>query len=760
MNTRLSIAVGAALLSFAGCQCGEPCDPEIDDNCPDVDAGQPPPDYCNTPMDAVSDTAHCVLPLSCGPDAGILAFINPNDGGPAIDEDWYSTSFGTLSARALLHVQAGYLAPATPVDLSVTVLQSNASTVIASKIDDHGQGAPKLIDILKPYTVSNSKLLFLVSDKGSRIPVSDIRNPYFISVCTQDDPDVNEPNDSPDGGTQIPLMQVGAILKGTQSGYLATDNDVDVFKFNVPAASPAPRDFIYLHITTMMALMPPPQYRLSYVLEDPNGIRIAEGVTDNAFLQVDLATSKLVRVPGVYTLTISGYRQNPNDMTTVPGDLRQQYNVDVEVMEDLDREEPNDSMAEAAPRAMTLSPGGSVSKTGRLSYVPDPEWFAFDIPASAGNATMSVKLTVAQASGRFAPLAGPHDRQLRIMSTVPGAGVPDAINNCLNNVNGACPKGYDPQDTAQADLVSRICTGFADAGAAECLWLERNANLDAKHFQDLHNMAGVIPVPPRAATTRYWVLVGDDGNNWADDVDWTLTVSLADDPDEARFPASGGLVSSINGTVNGELTYGFGRVLDDWDLGLCASNPNGDNNNSDNCHGIRSPFDYDAMPSDVDTFSFALGFGADEAWGLQWDLFKADGGSLPSEISIDLAFCGMALADGGCSIGTTTAYQSGNFSPWYSDALPDRVVGWTRQDMGSFVRVTANANQCLCFQKAFSQMKMSISVADREYYAPLRYQVTQSVGGYSGTFPGDGGMTTACGQAQADGGGMAACGLP
>ena len=54
-----------------------------------------------------------------------------------------------------------------------------------------------------------------------------IRNPYFITACTQDDPDVNEPNDSPDaGGTQIPLAPSGMVLSGMSQGYLATDGDV------------------------------------------------------------------------------------------------------------------------------------------------------------------------------------------------------------------------------------------------------------------------------------------------------------------------------------------------------------------------------------------------------------------------------------------------------------------------------------------------------------------------------------------------------
>ena len=58
-----------------------------------------------------------------------------------------------------------------------------------------------------------------------------------------------------------------------------------------------------------------------------------------------------------------------------------------------------------------------------------------------------------------------------------------------------------------------------------------------------------------------------------------------------------------------------------------------------------------------ETFSFALP-GTDESWGLQWEIDKADGGNVPSEISIDLSFCGQVLADGGCGLRITTAYDT------------------------------------------------------------------------------------------------------
>ena len=178
------------------------------------------------------------------------------------------------------------------------------------------------------------------------------------------------------------------------------------------------------------------------------------------------------------------------------------------------------------------------------------------------------------------------------------------------------------------------------------------------------------------------------------------------------------------------------------------------------CRGVRSPNDYDAVPTDIDKFNFTLGFGMDTAWGLEWEMDKVDGGSLPAELSIDLAFCGTQLADGGCSIRTTTAYTPDNFMPWYGTSNFDRVFGWTRTDMGSYVRIAATPSQCLCFQGAFSSFQMGIGLVDRDYYGTITYRVRQTTGAWPTNYPPpDGGPITNCPTLLVDGGGRG-CELP
>ncbi len=738
-------------VAIAGCQCGEPCNPEIDDNCGEMDGSVIPPDYCNTPEEALSDMEHCVLPLSCGIDAGKLEYIQPVDGGGA-DQDWYSTSFGAnVNARTLLRVSGGYVTPSTPVALSVTVLQEGGTMSITRVVDDHGAGAPKPIDITIPYTVPNSKLLFLVADKGGRTPAAfDVRSPYFISVCTQDNPDMNEPNDQADagtGGTPIMIPQSGMELTGTQSGYLATDNDIDRFIIDVPANMPGPRNILYVHVTTPMELTPPPPYRLSFTLFDPNGVPIAEQVTLNAFLKADLATAKLVKIPGRYSLVVRGYKPNPNDPTVVPGDLRQRYDVTVRVLRDEDMHEADDTMAEGEARATMLGVGNSLTVVGRISYVPDPAYVVVDLPPNAGHSTLYVRLTEAMGAGRFAALAGRKDRQLRITTAIAGMGAMDGPSRCKADPV-ACPKGYTQSETTLQSLVSQVCDSTADAGVGQCLWMERNLNDQTTNFANLRNMQGTIPIAPHAGNQRVYIIVGDDGSNWADDVDWTLFVRSDADPDEARFTA-GPVMGALPGQVSGVITYGQGRSLD-YDLGECTARP-------DTCRGIRAPNDYDAVVTDLDPFEFPLPSAMDETWGLSWDLAKVDGGSLPGELLINLGF---TTGDGGVK-NVSTGYVSDNFSPWYSQALTDRIFGWDRQDMGSFVRVTARPNQCLCLAGAHTRLSMTLGLVDRNDYSPLNYTVNQTTSGWTGIFPGDGGVPAPCGQRTGDGGlGTYTCGLP
>jgi hypothetical protein len=724
-----------ALLSAAGfafSACPPPvCDPEVDD-CPD-DGGVPPEDFCNSKADSTSDP-RCKLTL-CMPltvDAG--AFINPPGDGGMADQDWYSVTVGTLTPRSLLHVQAGYQAPATAVDLKINVIEASTMMSVATATDDHGQKPPSPIDIITPFSDSNAQLYILVSDKGNRIPpVYDIRNPYTLSVCTQDNPDMNEPNNDAAHATNLDLSS------GTASsmGVLATTDDQDWFTFDPGAI--APRKILYMHITSPMDLSPPANYRLAYTLFDPDMVPIAEDQVMSAFLRVDLATARLVKKTGKYTLKVFGWIEEMG--VPVLGDLRQTYTVSLQTLPDTDMTEPNDNMAESGMHATPMSLGQHQQFKGSLSYVPDPEYNALDLPSLSNPATLHAKLTVATSGGRFAPLRGPLDRQLRIMAATPGATEADSLNNCnmIDSQTMGCPKGYDPNDATQQLLVGEICLDYLDAGSAQCLWAERNEH---SLYEPLKNMEAVVPVP-RGNSTRYWVVVQDDGQNYADDLQWTLDVWFDDDPDEAQTHGLGFEGASINSTVTGVISHGFGR-LTDYD-------PNQMNGPS----GIRAPNDYDAIPTDLDFWSFGLPGGSDSAWNIQWRVDHADGGSVSAKLAIDIGLC---PGSGNCSRAGTLVYEDGPLNPWYGKSLTDRGILYTKTDEGPDDLITVTPAACMCFESKFATLQLTVGATDRDYYAPMRYRITQSSGSYPPpSFSVDGGSVS-CPAPLPDGGGSG-CGL-
>ncbi len=285
----------------------------------------------------------------------------------------------TANARTLLRITAGYIAQSTPVNLAVGLLREDGQASLARKVDNHGQGAPKPVEIILPFSEPNARLLLLLADEPAvpSRPQFDARSPYSVKVEVLDNPDTNEPNDAPGQATALNLQAQGAVQVATTSGYLATTNDVDRFSFNVPANKVA-----YVRLFAEQ-LNPPPSYRLSYTLVRPDGTAEAEGRVANAFVAADLATARRVKTGGTWTVVVQGYKP-AGDTNPVPGDLRQRYNLEVRVMDEQDAQDlngDNDVIGRALVRTIGSGPGSSTSFPGRIGSVPDADWYGVDVPA-------------------------------------------------------------------------------------------------------------------------------------------------------------------------------------------------------------------------------------------------------------------------------------------------------------------------------------------------------------------------------------------
>ena len=728
-----AVAASTVSLSLAffmsGCACNNGSDGCVtgDEDVCNLDASVPPDPDCNT-LEAARANPACALTVGDGCPAakmGPAAVVAQGyittllDGGR--DRDFYTAQLpGGLTPKCLLHVTAGYAVPQTAVNLSVNVLDEAGSTSIMSGLDKHGAAAPKFIDLITPFGESNAKIVLQLADEGATVQTKvDNSNPYSVKVEMLENPDLNEPNDTMP--TPVVLAAATDGVCGKSYGYLATTNDVDTFSFDV---TPAGRQIIYLHLSSPMAnLLPPPPFRLSYGLLDPTGNQIAEGVMDNEFLQVNLSTARLAPSTGTFKLVVKGYKMD-GQSAPVLGDLRLRYDVDLCVYPDKDMREPNDTVT--AAQTVNIA-NGTQTLNGRISYVADEEWFKLVVGPNATARTLRYEITVAKTGGRFPPLSALPTRQLRLATQITtGMSPADRKTNCITNP-ALCPRSFSSVQSNNGQLVSTLC-GIADP--PQCLWGERNEEVQIMGLKDLQNFVGAVPVPTAGAT--YLMMFRDEGGRaekYADDREWSMVVTLADDADE-QSRVTGPVVVNLGATMTpapGVISYGYGALLD--------FDPN-------QGRGVRGPNDYDAYETDKDLFQFnypgaAIG---DQSWDLQWTIANnTDGGRAPGDLALEITLCGSATptVDGGLCGGERRFIFGANLgavTPWYLPVTNgNQRVLFTKMVNLTNTVFTATAAGCNCLAASkVSAGKFFVNVAgvNRVTNDPIVYQLTQGVAPY------------------------------
>lgn len=746
LTTRLAGLVGLFLVT--GCpQQMQPC---VEGDEPTCDGGTLPSDGCNSPEEAKSNPS-CRLTLC----QDLEAFISTVPDGGA-DVDFYVVTLpGDLTAQSLLQVRGGYGGvPQTAVNFSLNVLQAQPdggfATVATGNDRRMGAATPKSVDIVQPFSQSNAELLIRVSDVGGVVqPRVDNRNPYKLSVCTLTNPDQNEPNDTTP--TPVQLTANGGVQTGTSSGYLATNDDKDVFSFAVSG----PRQIIYMRVSSMMMnLMPPLAYRLAYVLKDPMGRPVSEGQMDNEFLQVDLSTARLAPMDGTYTVELFGFK-TPQQMTPALGDIRLKYDLELRVMPDLDMNEGsmgNDTAANA--RSVNLALNAPTTLTGRLSYVPDADWFRLVLPGGRGTATLRYELLPVGSGGRFPPLSTIPSRQIRVIQEITtGMTLQDQQTNCANNA-AVCPRSFSDPTMGTGALVTSLCR--SGVNPPQCLLAERNEEFQLPPFRAQKNFVGALPVPPNVTSLLF--VYSDPGRGrikWADDVPWSIRVTLESDPDETPPVRGPVTLSTANAEVSGVLTHGYGGLTEEFE----------DLNEG---RGIRGPNDYDATTTDRDTFLFNYGGATGtQSWAFEFLVGDVDGGGRPAgTFGVELNFCESRF-DGGCAGGRRALIpQFNGFAPWYvtSPTLADTRVHFTQSRVGNATLIRVEPVACSCISAArvaSMQLEMTAIAVDRTANDPIPYTIRQRIGAYPTNFtsPDGGAATCPLGTIGRDGGVMGDCGF-
>ncbi|WAM27796.1 hypothetical protein [Myxococcus sp. NMCA1] len=484
----------------------------------------------------------------------------------------------------------------------------------------------------------------------------------------------------------------------------------------------------------------------------------------------ELATARKIKVEhaGRWTLVVKGYR-GTNDRDTAQGDLAQPYEVEVRVLEEEDAQDRtttgNDRAQEATARNLvSATPGGagsSVSFTGRLGYIPDRDWYSVRLPAFSTPTLLRYRLVPLDTGGRFPALPVTASRVVHVFTLVEGP-LGESRENCATNA-AVCPRDFSENPDARG-LVDRFCRR-TDLPAPMCLHSSREEAVGNSRFTALSNFRGVIPVPAHDAALMYYFLVQDNGS-WVDDKDYRLEVSWdAEDADElsryvngAEAPVARTLASTTafpsppdtaEFSVTGQLSHGHGRLRGGMDRvnGL----------------GVRGPLDYDAVPSDVDSYVFDLPSvppPEDRTWLLQWEVAKLADGGTPHGLALDLTFCDGDATDAG--VGTCTPVRTGNRGPLTLGYRSDALRAWHTpsnagtsslqplyqlEDRPNSTVVTLAPYACGCLERRFIRggtLRVDVTASERLDYERVNYTLRTGHGDYPQSYPVDGGTTVSC----------------
>jgi hypothetical protein len=753
------MGVLAALLgTFSGCKgnVGAP------NNGPPI-----PPNVCTSAQVALTNPA-CMLTLGEWK-YSYLARLQ--------EEDWYSVNVGDVNSLSIVHIIAGYFPPGdtdggppdcnavdggfnTGVNLTMTVLESNGETALATAADEHGTACPTPMDITFSYSDAGASLVIVLEDDTGL--KKDTLHEYSIVADVLQDPDTNEPNNTPQQATPIQLTSgPGGVESGQNGGYLSTPGDVDYYSVQAPAANYV----LWVEVSQDPSLPSPPPhaYRLEYYIYGSDGVtELGQGYA-NAGSQysaslVAIGDAILLSAPGPYYIVVEGYHDT-NTVGAVPGDLNFKYLVKAILVPLQDPTEPNNSFGGYAVNGgAPMAVGGTQTITGRTSYVGDADWYAVTLAPSASLSLLHYKMTPGAGPGRFPALPASPNRTLFVYTALA-----PTTASCLSPDAGFCLISAPAVSTAYA----RASSACAES-PPKCLESYRQETLIVPNgppdtLPNLKNFESNLQVPPHATSVTYYFFLQASGdaleNNgyWADDIDYTLSFqylaepdSLEAIPDPPRMATMMPTASPI-ASVPVYLSYGLGQL-----------NPGNTINDV-----VFGPNDYDGRGDDVDTYKVALPFGTESAWQISWSVATTDGTNPDYDLGFTLSFC-----DTDMDAGTGTppcyamvsapqdnssdqlgfGYTNNPIDSWWNPnaaTIPDQVA-YTQTAAGGVVTTTVQPYACFCFEPRFvndagtSYFLMNIFPLNRTSWNLVPYTVTTSYSAYPYSFTNAAAGTTMC----------------
>ncbi len=450
-----------------------------------------------------------------------LNFICPKGD---IDHYWFELD----SPRTIVEIELKNNVNLTEVDYCYDLFYESHEKQVGSACDFDGSDG--MTRLRASFYLENDGTYFVEVRDASHDDY-DTRNPYLISIATQQDPDTNEPNNLSSNATVLTPDQ-------DTTGYISYLKDQDWYVINVSEAG----QVIEIDLSTGESS----PVDLQYTLYKSDGqTPVNEGADLNG---QDGATALMDMLPvkqnGTYYLRVQDRQDNDSD-------LQVGYVLRVGLHHDPDVKDQTAPYNNSFENAETLTSG--VAVTGRaISYRGDEDWFVIDT-SSGVPALLEVDLNYQ--GSRLDP-------QVELLYADPDHAC-NPQDSC-NLLNRPCAAGCDSVECSNARCPSHECVLHENKcrGAGMCLPRGASGNgcgigmlvMRGLDWSEDGNPRHLRTMAPMLAQ-RYFIRVTDFQS---DDFDlgatYSLKVTVRSEPDSHE----------PNGLYNPYLTSEQEEYIRDW----------------------------------------------------------------------------------------------------------------------------------------------------------------------------------------------------
>ncbi len=273
---------------------------------------------------------------------------------PVGTKSWYS--FTVEDSAPIVEISAGIGTALTPVELTYAVYQQESdgtrgANVARARLDDIGR--PQPLEALECLGAGD----YLIELRDFTEENQDFNHPYELRIEGRQEPDSNEPNDSAEEAT--PLEDGVSV-----GGYIGCQGDEDWYSIDVGQG-----ELLEVLLTSDVA-----GYQIYVEVFNEEGTSLAREENANSISQpTDIERYIVSSGPGTYHVMVG-------DISGERADLETPYELEVNLIEDIDPNEPNNHPGDATPLSETAVSCGSswsseLSAWGTISAPGDVDWF-------------------------------------------------------------------------------------------------------------------------------------------------------------------------------------------------------------------------------------------------------------------------------------------------------------------------------------------------------------------------------------------------